>query len=50
MPPGNLQIDVDGKPWTARLTPGPGQTQDLIITNKASSAQKKCTVRWNIAP
>jgi hypothetical protein len=48
MPLGNLQIDLDGKPWDARLVPGKGQTQDLILTNKASGPQKKCTVRWNL--
>ncbi len=47
---GNLQIDVDGKPWEARLALGAGQTQDLILTNKGSRAQKGCTVRWNLIP
>ena len=50
MPLGNLQIDLDGKPWDARLVPAAGQTQDLIITNKASSPQKRCTVRWKLVP
>jgi hypothetical protein len=50
MPPGNLQIDLDGKPWDARLAPGRGQTQDLILTNRSSSPQKRCTVRWKIIP
>ncbi len=50
MPPGNLQIDLDGKPWDARLAPGQGQTQDLILINRSSSPQKKCTVRWRIIP
>ncbi len=50
MPMGNIQLDLDGKPWDARLVRGRGQTQDLILTNKASSAQKKCTVRWSIIP
>lgn len=50
MPPGNLQIDVDGKPWDARLAPGKGQTQDLILINRSSSPQKKCTVRWKTVP
>jgi hypothetical protein len=50
MPLGNLQIDLDGKPWDARLVPGKGQTQDLIIKNKGSSPQKRCTVRWSIIP
>lgn len=50
MPLGNLQLDLDGKPWAARLVPGKGQTQDLILTNKGSSPQKRCTVRWNLVP
>ena len=50
MPLGNLRIDLDGKPWDARLVPGQGQTQDLILTNRSPSPQKKCTVRWNIVP
>ncbi len=50
MPLGNLQIDLDGKPWDARLRPGNGQTQDLILINRSSSPQKQCTVRWRIVP
>ena len=50
MPLGNIQVDLDGKPWDARLVPGKGQTQDLILKNKGSSPQKRCTVRWNIIP
>lgn len=50
MPLGNIQLDLDGKPWTARLVPGNGQTQDLILTNKGSGPQKRCTVRWKIIP
>jgi hypothetical protein len=50
MPLGNIQLDLDGKPWDARLVLGKGQTQDLILTNKSSSPQKRCTVRWSIIP
>jgi hypothetical protein len=50
MPPGNLQIDLDGKPWDARLVPGKRQTQDLILINRSSSPQKRCTVRWRVIP
>jgi hypothetical protein len=50
MPLGNLQIDLDGKPWDARLVPGKGQTQDLILINRSSSPQKRCTVRWRVIP
>jgi hypothetical protein len=50
LPIGNIQLDLDGKPWDARLVIGNGQTQDLILTNKASRPQKGCTVRWSIIP
>lgn len=50
MPLGNLQIDLGGKPWDARLVPGKGQTQDLILINRSSSPQKRCTVRWRVIP
>jgi hypothetical protein len=50
MPLGNIQLDLDGKPWDARLVPGLGQTQDLILTNRSPGPQKKCTVRWSIVP
>ena len=50
MPLGNLQIDLDGKPWDARLVPGKARTQDLILINRSSSSQKRCTVRWKIIP
>lgn len=50
MPLGNLQIDLDGKPWAARLLPGNGQTQDLILINRSSSAQKGCVVHWRVIP
>jgi hypothetical protein len=50
MPLGNLQIDVGGKPFEARLAPAARQTQDLILTNKAPGPQKRCTVRWKLIP
>ena len=34
----------------ARLVPGKGQSQDLILKNKGSSPQKRCTVHWSIIP
>lgn len=50
MPLGNLQLDLDGKPWEARLAPGQGRTQDLILTNRSRDPQKTCTVRWRVVP
>jgi len=50
MPPGNIQVDVGGKPWDARLAPGTGQTQTLILRNKGAGPQKGCTVRWHSIP
>lgn len=50
IPNGNLQLDFDTKTWEARLTPGDGQTQKLILKNKSSGPQKRCTVRWSIVP
>jgi hypothetical protein len=49
LPLGNIQIDVGGKPWEARLIPR-GQTQDLVIRNIGSGSQKRCTVHWNMIP
>jgi len=49
MPPGNIQLDLEGKPWAARLVPR-GETQDLILKNKGASSQKRCTVHWSIVP
>jgi hypothetical protein len=50
MPPGNIQVDVGGKPWDVRLVPGKGQSQDLILRNKGTGPQKGCTVRWHSIP
>jgi hypothetical protein len=49
LPLGNIQVDVGGKPWEARLIPR-GQTQDLVIRNIGSGSQKRCTVHWNMIP
>jgi hypothetical protein len=46
LPPGKLQLDYDTKIWDARLAPGDGRTQRLILKNKASGAQKRCVVHW----
>jgi hypothetical protein len=46
LPPGKIQLDYDTKIWDARLAPGEGPTQRLILKNKASGAQKRCVVHW----
>jgi hypothetical protein len=50
LPPGKLQLDYDTKIWDARIAPGDGAAQRLILTNKRPGEQKRCTVRWSIAP
>ena len=50
LPMGNMQITMDTKVWEARLAPGEGQTQRLIIRNKSSGPQKRCTVHWSLNP
>jgi hypothetical protein len=43
-----MQLDYDTKTWDARLVPGDGQTQTLIVRNKSSGPQKHCTVHWSV--
>jgi hypothetical protein len=50
VPPVKLQLDYDTKTWDARLTPGDGQTQRLIVRNKSSGPQKRCVVHWSVIP
>jgi hypothetical protein len=50
LPPGKIQLVYDTKVWEARLAPGDGQSQRLILKNKGSGAQKNCTVHWTIGP
>lgn len=50
LPPGNIKLVYDTRIWDARLAPGDGETQRLILKNKASGPQKKCSVRWSVAP
>ncbi len=45
-----MQLDYDTKIWDARLAPGEGQTQRLILKNKSSGPQKRCVVHWNALP
>ena len=48
LPPGKLQFDYDTKTWDARLLPGEGRTQRLILINKSRGPQKHCVVHWSI--
>jgi hypothetical protein len=45
-----MQLDYDTKTWDARLAPGDGQTQKLIVRNKSSGPQKHCVVHWTVIP
>jgi hypothetical protein len=45
-----MKLDYDTKTWDARLTPGDGQTQRLIVKNKSSGPQKHCVVHWTVIP
>jgi hypothetical protein len=50
LPSVKMQLDYDTKNWDARLAPGEGQTQKLILKNKSSGPQKRCLVHWVAAP
>jgi hypothetical protein len=50
LPPVKMQLDYDTKTWDARLAPGEGQTQRVILRNKSSGPQKRCVVRWSVIP
>jgi hypothetical protein len=43
-----MHLDYDTKTWDARLVPGEGQTQRLIVRNKSSGPQKRCVVHWSV--
>ena len=43
-----MRLDYDSKIWEARLVPGEGNTQRLIVKNKSTSPQKRCVVRWTV--
>jgi hypothetical protein len=45
-----MRLDYDTKTWDARLAPGDGQTQRLIVRNKSSGPQKRCVVHWSVIP
>ncbi|MGD1073753.1 MAG: hypothetical protein ABSB15_26885 [Bryobacteraceae bacterium] len=50
LPPVKLLLDFDTKHWDARLEPGEGQTQVLVLRNKGKGAQKRCVVHWTVMP
>ena len=50
LPPGKIELVYDTKIWEARLAPADGQSQRLILKNKASGPQKGCTVHWTASP
>jgi hypothetical protein len=43
-----MHLEYDMKIWDARLVPGEGQTQRLIVRNKSSGPQKRCVVHWSV--
>lgn len=45
-----MKLDYDTKTWDARLAPGDGQTQRLVVKNKSSGPQKHCVVHWSVIP
>jgi hypothetical protein len=48
IPPVKLLLDFDTKHWEARLEPGDGNTQVLVMRNKGKGTQKKCVVKWSV--
>jgi hypothetical protein len=50
VPTVKRRFEYDRKIWDVRLTPGEGDTQNLILKNKSSSPQKRCVVRWSVIP
>jgi hypothetical protein len=50
VPLAKMKLDYDTKNWDARLAPGDGQTQKLIVKNKSSGPQKHCVVHWTVIP
>ncbi len=49
LPAAKLQLEYDRKIWDARLVPVDGQTQKLVLRNKAAGAQRRCTVHWTVS-
>lgn len=48
VPPVKLLLDFDTKRWEARLQPGEGDTQVLVLRNTSKGPQKRCIVRWTV--
>lgn len=48
IPQVKLLLDFDTKHWEARLAPGEGQSQVLILRNKGKGSQKRCVVHWTV--
>jgi hypothetical protein len=46
LPANKLALDYDTRNWDARLAPGEGGTQKLILKNKSPGPQKQCVVHW----
>jgi hypothetical protein len=48
LPPFPLRLTYDEETWEARLTPGEGNTQRLILRNKKPGTQNRCVVTWRV--
>ena len=44
------RFEFDRKIWDVRFVSLPGGGQDMVLTNKSSKAQKRCTVKWTALP
>jgi hypothetical protein len=50
VPPVKLLLDFDTKHWEARLEPGDGGAQVLVLKNIGKGPQKRCVVHWSLMP
>ena len=44
------KFEFDRKIWDVRFVSRPGGGQDMVLTNKSSKAQRRCTVKWTVVP
>ncbi len=44
------RFDFDRKIWDVSFVRGAGETQDMVLRNKSSKAQRSCTVKWSSVP